>query len=155
MSSLCLCIINGIEIAEKNVFVPKVELLAQNYKCNVDFCINWCEPILSDVKQDSFIVNIIDSSISKNCELFLLPDNWWFNGQTNKVGFRERIKLLEDIAGLFDLKKHSINIYLAESGTALDEFVNVSLKRDEISDYLTQTIGAHGIIEGIHINIIQ
>ena len=155
MSLFCLCVIENVKDNEKNFFVQQIEMLAKYHKRGVKFLVNWNEPIISNIKKDSLIINVLDCPKSDNCELFLLPDGWYSNGQTEKLSFKERIKLLQDITNVFINRKYRVDFYFGQSGTQPEDFLNIALETDDLADYLTKTIGINGVDDGLHIRIIR
>lgn len=155
MSLFCLCIVHNVKKNEKNFYTQQIETIAKHYNCGVKFSVDWREPIFSYIQKDSLVINVLDNPQADNCELFLLPDGWYFNGQAAKITFRERIKLLQDIANFFIDRKYGIDFYLGQSGTQIDDFLKVALKANDLTDYLTKTIGINGIEDGLYIGIIQ
>lgn len=155
MSSFCLCIVEGIREKDKTVFYAKlIENLAKHYKRGITFTIDWTEPIASHIEKDALVINILDSLKTDNCELFLLPDGWYFNGQTNYLSFKKRMRFLQDICNVFNNENYCINLYFGQSGTDPSEFLDVTLKNNDLAEYLTKTIGTYGIDDGIHICVV-
>ncbi len=152
MSLFCLCVVEDIKETDEIVlYTQQIEVLARCYKIGVKFCVDWSEPIISHIKKGSLIINILDSPESDNCELFLLPDGWSINGQTNMVSFIERMKFLQDISTVFNNRNYPIDLYLGESGTNFDEFLTISLNSKSLPEYLSKTVGTYGVEAGVHI----
>lgn len=154
MSLISLCVINDIKKCDINFYTKQLETLAKSHKRGVKFSIDWPEPLVLQLKNDSFIVNIVDCPKCDNCELFLLPDGWYSNGKTNDLAFRERMKLLREIANIFINRNYSVELYLGESGTPPEDFYDIILNNNELVDYLSSTIGIEGIDGGVHISIL-
>ena len=74
MSSICLFAAKGITAEKKKKYIHDIQKLVIDYKRGVKFFIAWSESMVLDIQKDSFIVNIVDSPKSDNCEMFLLPD---------------------------------------------------------------------------------
>ena len=154
MSLICLCVVKDVRCEkEKNFYIKQIEELAKQNKRGVKFYIDWFEPLLSYINKDSFVINILDSPKSDNCELLLLPDNWSINGISDKLSFRERICFLQDIAKVFVNRNHSVELYLSESGTCIEDFLNITLKINNLVNYLSESVGIYGIDDGLHISI--
>ena len=85
MSLFCFCIVENIKKSEIDLCSQKLKTLAKKHNRGIKFSIDWYDPILSGIKKDSFIINITDNPESDNCELFLLPDGWYYNGETIKL----------------------------------------------------------------------
>jgi len=155
MSLFCLCVVENIrENSEVIFYTQQIKTIAKHYKRGIKFVVDWYEPIISCIQKDSLVINILDCSECDNCELFLLPDGWYSNGQTNKLAFRERMKFLQDICNIFIDGKYSVDLYLGQSGIRPEEFVDVTINSKDLTDYLTKTIGVNGIEDGVHISII-
>ena len=155
MSLICLYTVKNIRNnSEKDFFIQQIKTLAKHNNRGIKFFVGWSEPLISHIQKDSLIINIFDSPESDNCELFLLPDGWYINGHTNKSAFSERMKFLQEISNIFIDKKYAIELYLGQSGTHPDDFFDVTLQNHELIDYLTKTVGAGGVDNGVHINII-
>ena len=155
MSLLCLCVIENIDKNDEILYSQQIEKISKLYGYGIKYGVDWIEPIASQIKCDSLIISITDCPTSNNCELFLLPDGWYANGQTNPLIFKERMIFLQEIASIFSTPKHTVNFYLAESGTDSKEYSETYLKSNELVCYLTNTVGVYGINTGVHIIIIQ
>ena len=154
MSLFCLCVIDNFDKEDLLTYTNQIEMHAKEYNRGIKYEVDWPEPIVEHIKKDSLIINIVDCPENDNCEMFLLPDNWYFNESTNKLPFKDRIKFLQDISELFINNSCSVDIYLGQSGTNPEEFIDVWLKNSDLVDYLTNTIGVYGIDDGVHINIV-
>ena len=154
MSLFCFCIVENIKKSEIDLCSQKLKTLAKKHNRGIKFSIDWSDPILSGIKKDSFIINITDNPESDNCELFLLPDGWYYNGETNELAFSERMLLLQDISNVFIDRGYIVEIFLGVSGMRPDELFNVKLKMEDLINYLTKTVGVVGADGGTHISII-
>lgn len=155
MSSFCICVVEDIKRDNELVFyMQQLEILAQNHKRGIKFFIDWPEPIISRIQENSLIINILDCPESNNCELFLQPDGWYSNGRTDKLAFRERMHFLQDIAKFFIYRKHSVDLYIGQSGADPEDFFDITLKSNDLADFLTKTVGVVGVDDGVHIGVI-
>lgn len=154
MSLFCLCVIDNIEKSEVPFYTKQIDALAKYHNRGVKYSVDWDEPVFLQIKNYSLLINILDSPKATNCEMLLLPDGWLHNGQTNNSYFSERMKFLQDISDIFINVNCSINFYLAESGTDTEDYLNIFLKNNTLSDYLTKTVGIHGVKDGLQISII-
>lgn len=155
MSLICLCVVETIKMKlETEFYTQYLDMLAKQHKRGIKFCVDWSEPLLSSIQKDSFVVNVVDNPQADNCEMFLLPDGWYSNGNTNKVEFRERMKFLQELSGFFISRKHNVELYLGQSGTNLEDFFDVTLKINDLVDYLLKTVGVDGADDGVHISVV-
>ena len=155
MSLLCFCVIENYKRSNDPLLDKEVRSISERYNRGIKFGVDWAEPIASSIENHSLIISINDTPESDNCELFLLPDGWHFNLQTNAIPFRERMTFLKDLASVLVSRGYHIHLYIAESGTDLNDYINVSLRYEELIDYLSQTIGKDGVRDGIHVDIIS
>ena len=154
MSNFCFCVIeNIIEAKERKRVFKKIEKLAQKYDCAICDLINWQEPVVSAINQDSYIISINDSKKEDICELFLLPDGWYYNNKTNIQSFFQRARFFEDIAEMIMIDGYDISFYIAQSGTTTDEFENYVISQSDIVLLLSESIGNNGVDTGLHIQI--
>lgn len=156
MSLFCVFVANGI--AKRNeieVCVQQIHALAQKYKRGIKWTIDWNEPTLTHIPTDALLVNILDCSNADNCELLLLPDGWYSNGQTNHQAFKERMRFLQDVSEVLCKWAGKTHLYLGESGSCKEEFVNVSVRCDCIAEYLANSVGITGVDGGIHIDLLN
>lgn len=154
MSLMCLCIIENIlDHNDRLYFIQQLEVLAKHHNRGIKFFIDWDEPFISHIQEDAFIINVLDSPESNNCERFLLPDGWSFNGISEKVSFRERTKFLQEICSIINSRKYSVELYLGESGTCPEDFIDITLKNNKLVEYLTNTIGMNGVDNVVHISV--
>lgn len=154
MSSFCLCVVEGIREKDKTVsYVQQIEILAKYYNRGITFTIDWTEPLASHIEKDALIINILDSPETDNCEVFLLPDGWYCNGETNYLSFRERMRFLQDICNIFINENYCIDLYIGQSGTNPSDFLEVTLKNNDLVEYLTKTVGTYGVEDGILISV--
>lgn len=155
MSLLCLYFIENISEKDKKLCVQQIENNSKSYNCGVKFCIDWQEPFISNiVKENTFIVNIIDSPTKDNCDFFLIPDAWFINGKTNDIAFNKRMFFLEEIARVFLNINCSVDLYIGQSGTELEDFTYVLLNNKNLVDYLSKSIGIYGAEDALHIHIM-
>lgn len=153
MSSFCILYVSKLDNAKKEFYINQIQVLAKEYKRGVKFYINWCEPGLPIYENDMLIVNVLDSQTSDNCEMFLLPDGWYSNGVSAKSLFRDRVKFLEDTLFLFICNGDPVELYIGQSGIQPEEFLTITLRWNEVADYLTKTIGINGTDDGMHITV--
>ena len=155
MSLFCFCVVDDyIEESKVQFYAIQIEKIAKKNNIGIKFHVDWIEPILSHIKKDALFINLVDSPGSDNCELLFLPDGWYFNAQTNEKTFKERMRFLQEISDILIKDKHCVNLYLGQSGTLLEEFIFVELKKNELVDYLTKNIGLYGVDEALHITIV-
>ncbi len=133
----------------------RLEKIACRYERSMSNHIDWEEPILLNMKDDDFVININDSSESPNCEMLLLPDGWYVNGRTNNIPFRNRVRFLEELAEAIIETDHAVSFYLGLSGTVFDEFENCEVEQSKLGEFLTQLVGKTGVDTGFHIRIVQ
>ena len=155
MSLICLCVVEDIrKNSDVAVYTQQLETLASCHKRGIKFFVDWFEPLISYVQEDAFIINILDYPNSDNCELLLQPDGWYCNGQADKLPFRERMKFLQDVCSIFINRKHSVELYLGQSGIYPEDFERVTLKINDLVGYLAKTIGVNGVNDGVHISVV-
>ena len=155
MSLFCLCVVENIRTKNEIVFyTQQIEIRAKHYKRGIKFFVDWSEPLMSHIQKDALVINILDCPEADNCELFLLPDGWYSNGQTNTLTLRERMKFLQNISKVFINGEYKVDLYLGQSGTDQEDFFDVTLKSNDLVDYLTKTVGINGVDDGLHINVI-
>ena len=154
MSLLCLCVVENYEMISDPLLDKQIKSIAEPYNRGIKFGVDWVEPIVSYIKRGSLIVSINDNPLSDNREMFLLPDGWYSNCQTNAIPFRSRMVFLQDLATMLINQRYNVSFYIAESGTDLSDFHDVSLKCEELPDYLLKTIGASGVSDGVRINMV-
>ena len=155
MSLICLCITDVIEEKEKFFYMELLEQLASGYGCGVEFCFNWSEPIVENLKGEKYVFGLVDNRNSYNCEMLLLPDGWYYNGYTNDVRFRERMKLLADIAETLLGDGHCVEFYIGCSGMELEEAFDLEGKYCYFCDLLEKTVGTEGAEKGWHFIVLN
>lgn len=152
MSLICVCVVENVKIeSDKSEYIKRLKQFARYYNRGIKFNIDWSEPFVSCLQADSFVVNILDAPDSDNCELFLQPDGWFCNGRIDKTPFKVRMKFLEEICASFVNKKRSVMLYLSQSGTHPNDFERVTLRINDLVEYLTKTVGVNGIKDGVQI----
>lgn len=154
MSLFCFFVFNMVEDKEINILKQEIKTLATQYDRDVNFFVDWSEPILSCIDINALVVNVLDSPKSNNCDFLLLPDDWYINGLTNSMDFKERMKFLQEIAQLMITKKCCVDVYLGQSGLLPEEYIHFTIKVNELIDFLQNTIGVGGIVDGMHIRLI-
>ncbi|MBQ7603801.1 MAG: hypothetical protein IJU75_02490 [Clostridia bacterium] len=154
MSLFCFFAISSISEDNKVLLNnPYLEKNAQFYHIELNTSVGWSEPILTCVDKKSVLLNISDENTT-NCELFLLPDGWYYNGKTNNIRFRDRMFLLQTISSFFTALKKDTNLYIGESGTNAEDYLTISLHYEMVADFLNSTIGQHGVMGGLHVIIL-
>lgn len=154
MSLICLCIADIKEKEEIVFYSQSLTKLADYYKRGIEFSVDWSEPIVDYVKDNYFIINLLDYPNSNNCEMLLLPDGWYHNGYTNDLVFKERMRFLQDIANMLIEGNYRVEFYIGCSGMKTEEFLDVEVKCQHLIDYLEETVGSEGAEEGIHIIVV-
>lgn len=155
MSTFCLCVIDDIRKEEKIHVFHQIEILAQKYTYGISECVEWEEPLLINLGQDSFVININDDCACDNCEMLLLPDGWYYNGKTNNKPFKQRVEFLLDISKILLNRNFSFSFYIGESGESINEFIDFEVAHLDLIQFLSETIGKKGIYTGFHICICQ
>ncbi len=154
MSLFCFFAISSISEDNKLLLNnPYLEKIAQFYHIELNTSVGWSEPILTCIDKKSVLLNISDENTT-NCELFLLPDGWYYNGKTNNIRFRHRMFLLQTISSFFICFKKGTSLYIGESGTNVDEFLTTSIRYELMTDFLDSTIGKNGVVGGLHVEIL-
>ena len=153
MSLFCICVGGKVGDIDVHCLKQQIKSLARHYNCEVEFSVNWAEPILSCFDMDAFTINVLDNLMSNNCDFLLLPDDWYINGLTNSMKFKDRMLLLRDISQTIINVNNTVNIYLGQSGTLPEEFTHFSIKVEELINFLSNTIGNDGVFDGIHIEV--
>lgn len=155
MSLFCFCIIEDFTKKDDIIFYQQeIKTLAKIHGIGAKFSVDWSEPVLLSVNKNALVVNIVDLPQLNNCEMFLLPEGWKKNGISNIIPFRERMMFFQDFCQVFVDTKAKIDFYFGESGTDLDDFSHISLKSSELTNYLTRSVGASGLVDGIHLSVV-
>ena len=155
MSLFCVLVINDIETEkDRQSYVAEVEEVAKRYKRGVNFCVDWDEPALSDITENSFVVNVLDYPGSNNCELFLQPDDWLYNGYRNREEFEKRMCFLNDVLSIFKNVDKHVALLIGESGTPCEEVFEITLEYNLLVKYLTHTIGLNGAAGVVNITVL-
>ena len=153
MSSICLCVTEGKDKNETLFY--RLANIVKAHGRGVVFSIDWSEPIVDMLKDKYIVASISDCPNLSNCEMLLLPDGEYYNGYTNRLMFRERMKVLQDIADLLIECNRCVEFYIGHSGTNPDEFSDVIVKRSNLTEYLTTTVGKEGTEDARHIVIVS
>lgn len=121
MSKICIAVFDAVSnsIALENM----IKALAISYHLGVAFELAYEEPFLSEIcDSNKLICDFSDRPNSDNCELLLLPDGCSFNGSKNIVSFASRMARLEVILTAILKQAGSVDLFVGDSGTALDSF---------------------------------
>lgn len=150
MSLVCFCVAD-INQEKNNLYKQRLCSIAQSHNRGVDFSMNWIEPTSTKIKENSLFVNLLDSSITDNCEMLFLPDGWYYNGCTNDTKFSKRMEFLRDIANELLVESEHVEFYIGCSGTETYEYFDIIIKKDLLVDCLKKTIGTKGVEDSLHI----
>ena len=154
MSTICICVVNTRDDDTKFRVVESLQSIANASGRGVSFSIDWEEPLLSFLDETCCIAAFYDNPDLRNCEMLLLPDNWTINGFTNVLPFKIRARFLNDVASVLLKFNNYVDFYIGLSGTLPDEFINITVKREDLVNYLFETIGITGPDGGQHIRVV-
>lgn len=151
MSTVCMFVISTINSTTINITKNKISDFAKSNNRGVTFCVDWQEPLLSAFTDEELVVSLKDSPNNTNCEMMLLPDNWYINGLTNSSPFSERAKFLKAIASIILEIVNSVDLYIFTSGTPAEELIKTTSKCECLVKCLVETVGEYGPDMGLHI----
>ena len=149
---MCICAIKIKEDKFSSHYL-NLQKIANKYCRGISFRADWSDPLIDSLKSTYHIISFSDSPTSNDCELFMLPDGWFFNGNTNFEPFAERIKCLKDIIDYLTNNGFFVDIYIGWSGLDRKDFYDIKIKPHNLVSCLTSTIGQHGSEFGLHISI--
>ena len=92
-----------------------------------------------DVNYEGFLkISIADSFKFDNCEMFLLPDNCYYNGHTNKTPFIERMDIISDIVSTLKEQMCEVELYIGDSGTEKEDFIGMQCSVKDLANMLNE-----------------
>ena len=136
MSKICIGVLT-INDSQPSILLEQLHSLLERYELTIFSELVYEEPFLNQYHMENvFVFSISDSKLYDNCEMLLLPDNCFLNGEKNDTPFEKRMRYLEEI--LLELLKNNdrIDMFIADSGTQFDEFEDIHIG---ISDFLSIT----------------
>ncbi len=134
MSRIC---IGFIKIDEMPFEKDQLISVARENELNILLNMSYEEPIMTYFKNDYIYFNFVDSSMN-NCEMLLLPDNCYYNGEGSNILFQERMKKIENFLKELLAGKNKIDIFIGDSGTEYNGFKEISLGINDFSNIATQ-----------------
>lgn len=121
MSKICIAILNDDVSTER--ITTAIQPLLKRYNLAVSYKLTYDEPLLEKYRNKAYkMFSFADNVYYDNCEMFLLPDNCFFNGQKNSIPFQARMQLLEEIFERVLDFTPKIEVFIGDSGTRYDEF---------------------------------
>ena len=138
MSRFCIGIINLQSLKEcKNIIINILE--ENNLACFFEF--DYIEPFLKKyINEEKQFFSISDNKDFDNCEIFLLPDNCYFNGIQNHIPFDKRMGVLVDISNEILKSAEKIEFFIGDSGASFDEFENLDVNINSFKSNLLQKV---------------
>lgn len=100
---------------------------------------------------DTFVLSLADSDVHNNCEMLLLPDYCSINGRTNTLPFVERAIVFQRIMAPLITSLGTVDVFVGESGTQLDEYVHYCVSLNEFAEVMMQMNSIHA--PDLHITI--
>lgn len=156
MSSLCLFVADLVEVNDIKSLKKALCDISKKFERRIDFSIMWEEPMFFEFNvNDKLFFSISDSPDCDNCEMLFLPDGWVYNGKSNSINFKNRMSYLQCITDCVMESCQKLDIYIGQSGTEVNEFSNILVKRCFLSQILTETIGINGTESGFHFVVLH
>ena len=148
MSSICIGVIQPVVQED---FGKKLAEVAGRYGRGITFEIGWHEPVLDSLTGKVFVFSLFDYPGSENCEMLLLPDGCFLNGETNNISFRERMELLRDLAGIVLENGSSMEYYIGLSGTLPEEYDTEIVNIADLPQRLEERMDPIEAVYAIHL----
>lgn len=134
-------------------YKEELERIAKRNRRGISFVIDWDEPVVELHKKDFLIANLTDQNDSDICEMLILPEGWYYNGETNVDSFLQRMCYLYEIAEYVLMDEPTVDFYVGSSGAEPNEFVCYETNLEHFLCCLTDTIGQSGTSKDIHIRV--
>lgn len=131
MSNICILTASGVKI-DRNDLKMLVQQEVNQIDCGVFFgieCIECFEQFSEQYDNSSFICSFSDDYRFDNCEMLLLPDNWWLDDKTNIVPFYTRMELLKQVIEKICKVADKVELYVGDAGgNTIEEFDKVYIE---------------------------
>lgn len=131
MSKICFIIFQKNELIYENL-IRKIQPI---FEQNNLFCfteIGYVEPFFSEFELSKyFVLSVADNKNYDNCEMLLVPDNCYINGEKSNSLFDNRMINLKNILIAFFAFTREVHLFIGDSGVLFDEFTHLSITHNE------------------------
>ena len=133
LSKVCIVIIQ--DYINPTVLKRRIDDLMESFGLGVFYEQPVLEPFMSAFcKEYSMICSLADNNKYDNCERFLLPDNCFYNGNTNSIPFMVRMSQLECLLRMILKVSKQVDVFIGNSGTLFDEYEHYQIGINEFAD---------------------
>lgn len=128
-------------IFQKNESISEnlIKKIQTIFEQNDLFCFigsGYIEPFLSKFDlSEYFVISISDNKIYDNCELLLLPDNCYLNGEKSNNPFDNRMRKLKNVLDVFLTFTSEIHLFIGDSGVLFEELMHLNITLDKFCMY--------------------
>lgn len=130
MSKLCIAVFNDFSGVTK--LKKQISHLLASQNLGVFFELSNDEPALSRFQSDDVVFcSLSDNFKVDNCEMLLLPDNCFSNGEQNTVPFQKRMKQIESVIKIILDSLQSVELFIGDSGVLWDEYTHYDIIVDD------------------------
>ncbi len=135
MSKNCIIIFQKNELISENLIRQMQPIFEQyNLFCFTD--IGYSEPFFSEFELSKyFVLSVADNKNYDNCEMLLVPDNCYVNGEKSNSLFDNRMSNLKNILAAFFAFTREVHLFIGDSGVLFNEFMHLSLTLDDFCMY--------------------
>lgn len=154
VSRMCVIVVDdGNCYNERDSIKKMINSKISKWDLGVFFYDNLDEPW--DIYYNGFLkISIADSFEFDNCEMFMLPDNCYYNGHTNKTPFIERMDMISDIVSTLKEQMCEVELYIGDSGTEKEDFIGMQCSVKDLANMLNENcIDNNSQDNNLHIRI--
>lgn len=153
MSLICLGIVKLSLLDHGKRIQDELKKVAAMHNRGICFKIDWYEPLVDTLENIHSIFSLTDSPESDNCEMLFLPDGCYCNEVSNNSSIFERMQYLQNLATIVLSNGHSIEYYIGNSGTLIDEYETISVQCTELSQCLVRKLNITDVPYAIHLKV--
>lgn len=82
-------------------------------------------------EENTEYISLADSKEYDNCEMFLLPDGCFNNGETNSIPFSERMNIIKNLIIKVQPFVQSFEIFMGECASNKEDFIDLNCSLEE------------------------
>ena len=151
MSLICIGVTHPNSPEQFVNLKKKLLRVAANNGRGISFQIDWHEPIVDALAHSDMMFSLSDSPKQEMCEMLLLPNGWYCNGETNSSSLQTRMCLLQELAAAILSDGLPVEYYIGLSGEPMEEYDTFTFTVSELPSKLENLIDSFTCEYAIHL----
>ena len=132
MSKICILVFK-----ENEHLISKLKKAAENSNLGI-FFYDRIKEAFDDEHKGFVKASLSDNKVYDNCEMLLLPDDWYFNGRKNPKPFMSRMMIIRDLVSIIQSSNQNVELYVGESGVEENDFLEIECDANNLPNVMDE-----------------